>query len=208
MSVPGHTFAPRNLKLEDKSMKMDYLQNIKNYCERFWFTPNVVNLRIALMDYFRQEGIKCKLEDGHVNFDYGDYEFDAEFKVFEDYAECIIESDYEDDDYENLEVKEKALLADQVNIREVNHCLVKAYNDVVEVKTFFYFTNTKMMLKIFCDRLDELVGSLKQIDEVLTDKKNDYRAYKSRRVGFYIETEEREESEEEDDFKVAAKARK
>ncbi len=73
-------------------MKMVYLQNIKSCCERFWFTPNVVNLRIALIDYFRQEGIKCKLVDGHVNFDYSDYEFDAEFKVFEDYAECIIET--------------------------------------------------------------------------------------------------------------------
>ena len=188
-------------------MKKVNLQSIKNYCERFWFTPNVVNLRIALMDYFRQEGIKCKLEDGHVNFDYGDYEFDAEFKVFEDYAECIIESDCEDDDYENLETKDKALLADQVNIREDNHCIVKAYNDVVEVKTFFYFTNTKMMLRIFCERLNELVGSLRQLDDVLTEKKNEYRAYKSRRVGFYIETENREESEEEDDFEIAAKTK-
>ena len=187
-------------------MKKVNLQSIKNYCERFWFTPNVVNLRIALMDYFRQEGIKCKLEDGHVNFDYGDYEFDAEFKVFEDYAECIIESNNEDDDYEKLEVRDKALLADQVNIREDNHCIVKAFNDVVEVKTFFYFTNTKMMLKIFCDRLNELVGSLRQLDEFLTEKKNEYRAYKNRRVGFYIETEDREESEEEDDFEIAAKA--
>ncbi len=188
-------------------MKMVNLHSIKNYCERFWFTPNVVNLRIALMDYFRQEGIKCKLEDGHVNFDYCDYEFDAEFKVFENYAECIIESNCEDDDYENLEAKEKALLADQVNIGKDDHCVVKAYNDVVEVKTFFYFTNTKMMQRIFCDRLNELVGSLRQIDEVLADKKNEYRAYKSRRVGFYIETENREESEEEDDYEIAAKAR-
>lgn len=188
-------------------MKMVNLHSIKNYCERFWFTPDVVSLRIALMDYFRQEGIKCKLEDGHVNFDYGDYEFNVGFKVFEEYAECIIESSCEDDDYENLEAKEKALLADQVNIREDNHCIVKAYNDVVEVITFFYFTNTKMMLRIFCDRLNELVGSLRQIDEVMAVKKNEYKAYKSRRVGFYIETEDREESEEEDDFEVAAKAR-
>ena len=121
---------------------------------------------------------------------------------------CIIESNCEDDDYENLEAKEKALLADQVNIGKDDHCVVKAYNDVVEVKTFFYFTNTKMMQRIFCDRLNELVGSLRQIDEVLADKKNEYRAYKSRRVGFYIETENREESEEEGDFEVAAKARK
>lgn len=190
-----------------KFMKMVNLHSIKNYCERFWFTPDVVSLRIALMDYFRQEGIKCKLEDGHVNFDYGDYEFNVGFKVFEEYAECIIESSCEDDDYENLEAKEKALLADQVNIREDNHCIVKAYNDVVEVMTFFYFTNTKMMLRIFCDRLNELVGSLRQIDEVMAGKKNEYKAYKSRRVGFYIETEDREESEEEDDFEVAAKAR-
>lgn len=187
-------------------MKMVNLQSIKNYCERFWFTPNVVNLRIALMDYFRQEGIKCKLEDGHVNFDYGGYEFYAGYKVFEDYAECIIESNYEDDDYENLEVKEKALLADQVNIGKDDHCIVKAYNDVVEVKTFFYFTHTKMMLKIFCDRLNELVGSLRQLDDILTDKKNEYRAYKTRRVGFYIETEDRKETEEDDDFEIAAKA--
>ena len=40
----------------------------------------------------------------------------------------------------------------------------------------------------------------------MTNKKNEYRAYKTRRVGFYIETEDREESKEEDDFKVAAKA--
>ena len=192
-------------------MKKDFrcgLHSIKNYCERFWFTPNVVNLRIALMDYFRQEGIKCKLEDGHVNFDYGDYEFKAGFIVFENYVECIIESDYEDDDYENLEVREKALLADQVNIGEDNHCVVKAYNDVVEVETFFYFTNTKMMLTIFCDRLNELVCSQRKIDEILTAKKDEYRAFKSRKVGFYIETEDREESEEEDDFEVAAKAKK
>ena len=107
-------------------MKMVNLHSVKNYCERIWLTPNVVNLRIALMDYFRQEGIKCKLVDGHVNFDYSDYEFDAEFKVFEDYAECISESNCEDDDYENLEAKDKALLADQVNIGKDNHCLVKA----------------------------------------------------------------------------------
>ena len=188
-------------------MKMVNLNSIKNYCERFWFTPNVVNLRIALMDYFRQEGIKCKLEDGHVNFDYGDYEFKAGFIVFENYVECIIESDYEDDDYENLEVREKALLADQVNIGKDDHCVVKAYNDVVEVKTFFYFTNTKMMLTIFCDRLNELVCSLRKIDEILTAKKDEYRAFKSRKVGFYIETENREESEEEDDFEIAAKAK-
>ena len=186
-------------------MKMVNLQSIKNYWERFLFTPNVVCLRIELMNYFLQEGIKCKLEDGHVKFDYGDYKFNAEFKAFEDYAECIIESNCEDDDYENLEVKDKALLADQVNIREDNHCVVKAYNDVVDVKTFFYFTNSKMMLEIFCDRLSELVGSLRQLDELLTDKKNEYRAYKSRRVGFYIEKEDSEESEE-DDFEVAAKA--
>ena len=190
-----------------KFMKMVNLHSIKNYCERFWFTPDVVSLRIALMDYFRQEGIKCKLEDGHVNFDYGDYEFNVGFKVFEEYAECIIESSCEDDDYENLEAKEKVLLADQVNIREDNHCIVKAYNDVVEVITFFYFINTKMMKRIFCDRLNELVGSLRQIDEVMAGKKNEYKAYKTRRVGFYIETEDREESEEEDDFEVAAKAR-
>ena len=64
-----------------------------------------------------------------------------------------------------------------------------------------------MMLTIFCDRLNELVGSLRQIDEVMAGKKNEYKAYKTRRVGFYIETEDREESEEEDDFEVAAKAR-
>ena len=188
-------------------MKMVNLHSIKNYCERFWFTPNVVNLRIALMDYFRQEGIKCKLEEGHVNFDYGDYEFNAVFKVFDNYAECIIESDCEDEDYENLVVKEKALLVALVNIGEDNHCVVKAYDDVVEVKTFFYFTSTKMMLKIFCERLNELIGSLRQLDKVLTDKKNESREFKPRRIGFYIETEDREESEEEDDFKIVAKAR-
>ena len=182
--------------------------SIKSYCERFWFNLNVVNLRIALMDYFRQEGIKCKLEEGHVNFDYGGYEFNAEFKVFEDYAECIIESDCENEDYENLEAKEKALLVAQVNISEDNHCVVKAYNDVVEVKTFFYFTHTKMMLEIFCERLNELNDSLRQLDEQKKKKKNEAKAYKPRRIGFYIEKEELEESEEEDDFEVAAKARK
>lgn len=64
-----------------------------------------------------------------------------------------------------------------------------------------------MMLRIFCERLNELVGSLRQLDDVLTEKKNEYRAYKSRRVGFYIETENREESEEEDDFEIAAKTK-
>ena len=189
-------------------MKMVNLHSIKNYCERFWFTPNVVNLRIALMDYFRQEGIKCKLEDGQVNFDYGDYEFDAEFKVFEDYAECIIESMCEDDDYEKLDVKEKTFIADKVNIGEMNHCVTRAYDNTVAVHTSFYFSNTEMMLTIFCDRLNELVSSLRQLDEVLTDKKNEYKAFKSRKVGFYIETYESEESEEDDDFEIAAKARK
>ena len=183
------------------------LHSIKNYCERFWFTPNVVNLRISLMDYFRQEGIKCKLEDGHVNFDYNGYEFNAGFKVFDNYAECIIESNYEDEDYENLEVKEKALLADRVNISEDNHCVVKAYNDVVEIKTFFYFTHTEIMLEIFCARLIELIGSLRQLDEILSGMKNEAREIKPRRIGFYIETDDNEEPDEEDDFEIVAKAK-
>lgn len=189
-------------------MKMINLHSIKNYCERFWFTLNVVNLRNALMDYFRQEGINCKLEEGHVNFEYSDYDFNAEFKVFEEYAECIIESNYEDDDYENLEEKTKGLLADQVNIDEDNHCIVKAYNDVVEVKTFFYFTQTTMMLKIFSDRLNELVDSLERLDKIITNKKKEYRAFKSRRIGFYIETVDSNKSEKKDDFEIAAKAKK
>lgn len=188
-------------------MKMINLHSIKSYCERFWFTPNVVNLRIALMDYFRQEGIKCKLEDGHVNFDYGDFEFNAVFKLYDNYVECIIESNCEDEDYQNLGDKEKALLADRVNINEDNHCVVIAYNDVVEVKTFFYFTNTKMMLEIFCERLNELVSSLRQLDEILSGLKKESREIKPRRIGFYIETDDSEESEEEDDFAIVAKAK-
>lgn len=196
-------------------MKKINLHSIKNCCERFWFAPNVIKLRIALMNYFRQEGIKCKLKDSQVNFDYDKYEFDAEFKVFDGFTECIIESIYEDDDYEKLDVKEKTFIADKVNTEEVNHCVTRAYNNTVEVHTSFYFTNTEMMLTIFCDRLSELVSSLKQLDKVLKDKKDDYKAFKSQRVGFYIETDDceededddDEESEEDDDFEIAAKAK-
>ena len=64
-----------------------------------------------------------------------------------------------------------------------------------------------MMLTIFCDRLYELVSSLRQLDELLTVKKNEYNAFKSRRVSFYIETDYSEKSEEEE-FEIAAKASK
>lgn len=142
-----------------------------------------------------------------MNFDHGDYKFDAEFKAIENYAECIIESMCEDKDYDNLDVKDKNFIADKVNVEEVNHYITRAYDNTVVVHTSYYFSNTEMMLTIFCDRLYELVSSLRQLDELLTVKKNEYNAFKSRRVGFYIETDYSEKSEEEE-FEIAAKASK
>lgn len=144
-------------------------------------------MRKALMKYLHEEGLKCKLEDGIVIFEFNECSFIAEFNIQEDYAECIISYCCGDDDYESLDIQDKTFTADKVNIDKENHCVVLAYNDNVRLRTSFYFTNKRMMLDLFSLHFEELTDSLENVLEIVFEKIERHKTHKNRRIGFNAE---------------------
>ena len=158
----------------------------------FWkslsFIGNHCKMRNALMKFLHEEGLKCKLEDGIVIFEYNECNFIAEFNIQEDYAECEISYCSCADDYGALDIKDKTFIADKVNTDKENHCVVLAYNDKLKLRTSFYFTNKRMMLDLFSIHFEELTDSLESTLEIACDKIECQKAYKNRRIGFNVDS--------------------
>lgn len=141
-------------------------------------------MRKALMKYLHEEGLKCKLEDGIVIFEFNECNFIAEFNVHENYAECEISYCCGDEDYEALDIQDKTFTADKVNTDKENHCIVLAFNDNIKLRTSFYFTNKRMMLDLFSLHFEELTDTLEKALEIVCGKIERQKAYKTRRIGF------------------------
>ena len=139
------------------------------------------------MKYLHEEGLKCKLEDGIVIFEFNECNFIAEFTIHERYAECEISYCCGDDDYEALDMQDKTFIADKINTEKENHCVTVAYNDVLRLRTSFYFTNKRMMLDLFSQHFEELTDSIETAFDVAHEKIEHHKTHKNRKIGFNAE---------------------
>ena len=155
-----------------------------SFWKSLFFVGNHCKMRKALMKYLQEEGLKCKLEDGIIIFEFNECNFIAEFNVHEGYVECEISYCCGDEDYEALDIKDKTFIADKVNTDKENHCIVLAYNDNLKLCTSFYFTNKHMMLDLFSSHFDELTDSLETVFEIVCEKIKYHKAHKNQRIGF------------------------
>lgn len=169
-------------------MRVSRLRRMTGFWKSLSFIGNHCKMRNALMKFLHEEGLKCKLEDGIVIFEYNECNFIAEFNIQEDYAECEISYCSCADDYGALDIKDKTFIADKVNTDKENHCVVLAYNDKLKLRTSFYFTNKRMMLDLFSIHFEELTDSLESTFEIACDKIECQKAYKNRRIGFNVDS--------------------
>lgn len=168
-------------------MRIGRLRKVTDLGKSLFFKGNQFKMRKALMRFLHEEGLKCKLEDGVIIFQFNECNFIAEFYIHDGYAECEISYCCGDDEYESLDMQDKTFVADKVNIEMDNHCIVLAYNDELKLRTSFYFTNKRMMLDLFSQHFEELTGSLKTVLEIVCEKIERQKAYKNRRIGFNAE---------------------
>ena len=138
------------------------------------------------MKYLHEEGLKCKLEDGIVIFEFNECNFIAEFTIHERYAECEISYCCVDDEFEALDISDKTFIADKTNTFKENHCLAVAYNDVLKLRTSFYFTGKRMMLELFSRHFEELTDSIDTAVEIACEKIEHHKTHKNRKIGFNI----------------------
>ena len=165
-------------------MRVGKLRKMTGFWKGLFFMGNQCKMRKALMKFLHEEGLKCKLEDGIVIFEFNECNFIAEFYIHDRYAECEISYCCGDDEYESLDIHDKTFVADKVNTDMENHCIVLAYNDNLKLRTSFYFTNKRMMLDLFSLHFEELTDSLKTVLEIVCEKIERQKAYKNRRIGF------------------------
>lgn len=165
-------------------MRVGRLRRVTGFWNELFFVGNRCKMRNALMKYLKEEGIKCKLEDSIILFEYNDCCFTAEFKLRDNYAECEISYYCGDDDYEALDMQDKTFISDKVNTDKENHCIALSYNDSLELRTLFYFTSKRMLLELFKIHFEELTDSLDLAIDIVLGKIECHKAHKSHRIGF------------------------
>ena len=165
-------------------MRVGKLRKMTGFWKGLFFMGNQCKMRKALMKYLHEEGLKCKLEDGIVIFEFNECNFIAEFNIYEGYAECEMSYCCGDNDYEALDMQDKTFTADKVNTDKENHCIVLAYHDNLKLRTSFYFTNKRMMLDLFSLHFEELTDSLDTVLQIVCEKIERHKNHKNRRIGF------------------------
>ncbi len=179
-------------------MKTGRLRKLAGFWKECFFMGNVCKMRKALMRYLQEEGVKCELSDGEIAFDYSNGSFCASFGVVDGMGECCVVFQCEDEDYAKLDPKDKALMADRVNIGLYNHATVYAEEDVFTVKTSFYFTNRKRMINLFTLHFDELNQSVSCAVEELLRMIDENKKNQERRIGFHIGTHDDDDDPQEE----------
>lgn len=165
-------------------MRVERLHRVTGFWDGLFFVRNHRKMRNALMEFLKGEGIKCKLEDRVVLFEYNDCCFNAGFKLWDNYAECEISYYCGDDDYEALDMQDKTFISDKVNTDKENHCIVLSYNDSLKLRTSFYFTSKRMLLDLFNLHFEELIDSLDLVLDIVLAKIEYHKDHKNRRIGF------------------------
>lgn len=186
-------------------MKIGKLRQVSGFLNNLTFTGNMCRMRSALTNYLSEEGLKSRIEDGLVLFEFDDNHFCASFCMDEGYPECEITYEVEDEEYESLSLQDKTYISDKVNTDMENHCIVYTFNDSIKVTTSFYFTGKKMMLKLFSKHFQEITESLDLTLHITKSKIKNHNERKSRKIGFtmdnYVQSEDNTES-----VQIAAKA--
>ena len=176
-------------------MKTGRLRQMNGFWRSLSFIGNECKMRNALMEYLKEEGLKCQLEDGIVIFDYNESHYSTHFQVHDGFAECEICYETSAEDYGALELSDKTFIADKTNTEVNNHCKVLAFDDSLRIETSFYFTNKRMMINLFSHHFDELNESLSVALDIACGKVDAHKANKSRCIGFVAEAKKRQEDE-------------
>lgn len=186
-------------------MKTGKLRRTTSFWRSLFFMGNVCKMRKSLMGFLHEEGLKCKLSDGAILFEFNDCHFAASFSVEQHYGECVICYRCTDEDYERLGIGDKTFIADKVNADMENHVTVLAFDDRIDVVTSFYFTDENMMLDLFAKHFEEMTASIAKTVDIICTKVQEQKNRPSRKIGFDIEAYHQEEPET-DNSQVAAKA--
>lgn len=193
------------MNVKEANMKIGKLRQVTGFWNNLTFTGNMRRMRSALSNYLSEEGLKSRIEDGLVIFEFDDNHFCASFCIDEGYPECEITYEIEDEEYESLSLQDKTYISDKVNTDMENHCIVYTFNDSIKVTTSFYFTGKKMMLKLFSKHFQELTESVDLTLHITKSKIKNHNERNSRRIGFtmdnYVQSEDDNES-----VQIAAKA--
>ena len=108
---------------------MVILNNVANFWSSLSFKGNINKMRKCLLNYLKNEGIKCEIKDGWIIFEFNDSIYEVNFLVGSKCAECVIAFEIYDealvpDDYkttvETVKVDMKAITSDIKNGVEVN----------------------------------------------------------------------------------------
>lgn len=193
------------MNVKEANMKIGKLRQVTGFWNNLTFTGNMRRMRSALTNYLSEEGLKSRIEDGLVLFEFDDNHFCASFCIDEGYPECEITYEIEDEEYESLSLQDKTYISDKVNTDMEKHCIVYTFNDSIKVTTSFYFTGKKMMLKLFSKHFQELTESVDLTLHITKSKIKNYNERNCRRIGFtmdnYVQSEDNNES-----VQIAAKA--
>lgn len=175
------------MNVKEANMKIGKLRQVTGFWNNLTFTGNMCRMRSALSNYLSEEGLKSRIEDGLVIFEFDDNHFCASFCIDEGYPECEISYEIEDEEYESLSLQDKTYISDRVNTDMENHCIVYAFNDSIKVTNSFYFTGKKMMLKLFSKHFEEMTESLDLTLHITKSKIKKHNERKRRKIGFTMD---------------------
>ena len=162
------------------------------------FTGNINRMRKALVAFLTDEGVKSKVEEGSVVFEYNKGYYMVDFETHGRYAEACITFKIGDEDYESLSQNDKTFIADKVNTDLQNHATVYAFGDTVDVQTMFYFTSKRMMMELFVKHFEKMNSAVMATFEILADmiESSACKAVdnKPKRIGFCVPDSEEQEA--------------
>ncbi len=182
-------------------MSICKFNKVNGFWESMSFTQNPFKMRMALSDYLFKEGLKCSIEDGLCYIEYEEHQYKAIFSPHNNFAECLILLQIENDDYDSLDLSDKTYIADKVNVDLTNHCKVYAFNNGIKINTSFYFTNKKMMLDLFGEHFAEMTETIDLTTEIVNYSIVEHKENCGRKIGFTTSC-----SDSKSEVKVAAKA--
>ena len=78
------------MNIKEANMKIGKLRQVNGFWNNLTFTGNMCRMRSALTNYLSEEGLKSRIEDGLVLFEFDDNHFCASFCMDEGYPECEI----------------------------------------------------------------------------------------------------------------------
>lgn len=177
-------------------MKISRLRKVAGIWKGMFLMGNVCKMRKVLARYLDEEGMMSRIKDGQVIFDFDGCTFNTDFDIKDGYAECCIRYAHSNKDFDSLDAEDRNFIAAKANTDLQNHCKALPFKDCIRLESSFYFSNKQMMLDLFRAHFREMTESLTIVMKAKTRKMVN-RVVKSRRIGFYIDTDSNPEQEVE-----------